>query len=377
MMRILQVNKFYYPYIGGVEKVVQQISEELLNEPEVENEVLACHLQRRDTRMEIRGVKVILAGSLRKLLGMPISPSFRKLFAREANGRDIVDFHMPFPLAAWSLKALKTPETKVVVHYHADIVRQKKLKWAYGPAMERLLSRASAIVVSSPNLRDQSEMLRPFRDKCRVVPFMMSPPDPSVVARKKVDALSKEIGLPSGIPVVLYVGRFVYYKGLPFLLEAMAGVDATLMMVGDGPMKSELQEQARKLGIADRVFWKSGVSDEDLPMHYALGDLFVLPSSATTEAYGIVQMEALVSGLPVINTNLPTGVPWVSKHGDSGLTVPPGDAQALREAICKILTDDELRERFKKGALERAKDFQPDTVRKAIMDVYREVLGAS
>lgn len=371
MIRVLQVNKFYYPYIGGVEKVVQQISEELLKVPVVENSVLACHPNRKDERTTIRGVTATLAGSLRTVLGMPISPSFRRLLAEESSGKDIVDFHMPFPLAAWSLRAV-APGLKLVVHYHSDIVRQKKLKWAYGPAMDRLLRRADAIVVSSPNLRDSSDTLAPFRDKCTVIPFMAAKPE--AFPDQRLQALRSEIGLPAGMPVVLYVGRLVYYKGLQYLMDAMSEVEAALLMVGSGPLEKQLREQAQSLGIGNRVFWRSGVSDEDLPAHYALGDVFVLPSCANTEAYGIVQMEALAAGLPVINTSLPTGVPWVSRHGESGLTVPPADAGALKDALCTLLSDDCLRERLRGGALARAADFEPEVVRKQIMQLYREVV---
>lgn len=376
MIKILQVNKFYYPHVGGVEKVVQQVSEELLKEPGVHNEVLACHAKRKDEHTVIRGVEATLAGSYRTVLGMPISTSFSKLFGRMVGDKDIVDFHMPFPIAAWCASKIKTRRTRVVVHYHADVVRQRKLKWAYEPAFHRLLERADAIVVSSPNLRNTSEMLRPYGDKCHVIPFMMSLPGVGNVPAEKISAIKHDLGMREGMPVVLYVGRFVYYKGLQYLIEAMAGVpNAVLLMVGDGPLKGELVEQSRALGLDKRVFWKSGVSDEDLASYYAVGDLFAFPSSATTEAYGIVQMEALASGLPVINTDLPTGVPWVSKSGESGLTVPPCDAKALQEAIASIVGDPQLMAKFKEGALKRAQDFNPDTVRQATMKLYRHLLS--
>ena len=375
MISVLQVNKFYYPHIGGVEKVVQQLSEEMLKEPGVQNEVLACHTRRQDEKTIIRGVHATLAGSLRTVLGMPISLSFPKLFEGMVKGRDIVDFHMPFPLAAWCLPKIRTRATRVVVHYHADVVRQKKLKWAYEPAFRKLLDRADAIVVSSPNLRSNSEMLRDHQDKCHVIPFMMSLPNVGRITEEQEAALKAEIGIPAKMPVVVYVGRFVYYKGLQYLLEAMVGVpDAALLLVGDGPLKGQLASMARSLGIDKRTFWRSGISDEDLAQYYAVGDLFAFPSSATTEAYGIVQMEALASGLPVVNTNLPTGVPWVSKHGESGLTVPPCDSKSLQDAIGSIISDPELMEKYKAGALKRAEDFKPDAVRQATMKLYRGLL---
>lgn len=372
MIRILQVNKFYYPYIGGVEKVVQQISEELLKVPGVENEVLACHLDTRDKVGTVHGVKVTLAGSIRKLLGMPISPSFPRLLERALVDKDIVDFHMPFPLAAWSLKKLKTFRTRVVVHYHADVVRQRWLKPIYEPAFNRLLERADAIVVSSPNLRNESELLQPYKDKVHVIPFMVSMPNVGKVTPEKAAAVKESLGIPQDMKVVLYVGRFVYYKGLKYLVEAMAGVDAGLLLVGDGPLKAKLAEQAKALGI--RVFWKSGVPDEELANYFAVGDLFAFPSSHTTEAYGIVQMEALATGLPVVNTNLPTGVPWVSKDGETGITVLPEDSEGLRNAINQILGDPELRARFSAAALKRAEDFKPQAICNQIMKLYRGIL---
>lgn len=374
MIRILQVNKFYYPYIGGVEKVVQQLSEEMLKVPGVENEVLACHLSGVDKTGTIRGVHVTLAGSIRKVLGMPVSPSFPRLFERLIREKDIVDFHMPFPLAAWCLGKLKTYGTRVVVHYHSDIVRQRWLRRVYEPAFKRLLDRADAIIVSSPNLRDGSELLRTHKDKCFVIPFMVSLPNVGQVPPVRAAALKEHLGIPAETPVVLYVGRFVYYKGLQYLVEAMAGVDAALLLVGDGPLKGELAQTAQRVGIAQRTFWKSGVADEDLADFYALADLFVLPSSHSTEAYGIVQMEALASGLPVVNTNLPTGVPWVSKDGETGLTVRPLDSEALCNAINQILKNPDLNARFKAAALKRAEDFNPQTICNATMKLYRGLL---
>jgi glycosyltransferase involved in cell wall biosynthesis len=376
VINILQVNKFYYPHIGGVEKVVQQLSEEFLKDPGVSNEVLACHTEKHDRQTIIRGVHATLAGSYRTVLGMPISTSFPKLLAKLSKGKDIVDFHMPFPLAAWCLNKITSRSTRVVVHYHADVVRQRKLKWAYEPAFRKLLDRADAVVVSSPNLRNRSEILKDYRDKCHVIPFMMSLPSVGKVSADQVAMLKRDIGLPQIVPVVLYVGRFVYYKGLEYLIEAMVGVpDAVLLMVGDGPLKAQLSALATTLGIEKRVFWRSGVSDEDLAAYYALGDLFAFPSSATTEAYGIVQMEALASGLPVVNTDLPTGVPWVSRHDESGITVPPCNAKALRDAIGNILSDSELLAKYKDGALKRAEDFKPDAVRQATMKLYRGLLA--
>ncbi|MFQ3588064.1 MAG: glycosyltransferase, partial [Fimbriimonadaceae bacterium] len=287
--------------------------------------------------------------------------------AREA---DLIHFHMPFPLAAWCWPFIPK-RAKVVVLYHSDIVRQKKISFLYHPPLKRLLRRSDAITASSPPMRQNSPILSQFADKTHVIPFMTDPPVPLDAGLEA--ELRRRHGLTEDDAVVLYVGRLVYYKGIMTLLEAWQGVPAKLLIVGDGPMLGEVEETIARLGLAERVILAGRASDHELPHYYRIADLFVLPSIEVSEAYALVQMDALAAGLPVVNTNLPTGVPWVSRDGESGLTVPPKDPDSLREAVSRLLTDSELRSRLAAGALKRAQDFTPEHVLAETLAVYRKI----
>ena len=153
---------------------------------------------------------------------------------------------------------------------------------------------------------------------------------------------------------MLFVGRLVYYKGLEVLLDAMSRCGGSLVIVGEGPLEGALRSLVAGKGLGERVLFAGRVADADLPAFYQACDVFVLPSIARTEAFGVVQIEAMAAGRPVVSTNLPTGVPWVNQDGVSGLVVPPGDAAALGDALHRLLEDVALRQRLGEGALRRA-----------------------
>ncbi len=165
---------------------------------------------------------------------------------------------------------------------------------------------------------------------------------------------------------ILFTGRLVYYKGADVLLEAFARMreNAELFFAGTGALEQELKERAAALGIAERVHFLGRRMTPELRMMFADCDIFVLPSVANSEAFGIVQLEAMVYGKPVINTALPTGVPLVSIGGETGLTVPPSDADALAQAMDTLCADDALRAEY--GAAARARVLSTFDLRKVM-----------
>jgi rhamnosyl/mannosyltransferase len=147
-------------------------------------------------------------------------------------------------------------------------------------------------------------------------------------------------------------------------------------LIGEGPLEPSLRELAAARGIADRVVFAGRVASDDLPAYYHSADLLVLPSTARTEAFGVVQVEAMAAGLPVISTNLPTGVPWVNQDGLSGLVVPPGDVRALSSAITRMTLDDALRVRLSRNAAARAEQvFSQQRMIDAFRDEVERAVG--
>ena len=368
-IKVLQVNKLYAPFIGGVERTVQDIAEGLKDK--VDMKVLACQPKGSTTVEVINGVEVTKAGSLGIYWSMPVSLSFPFLLAKMSRDADIIHFHFPFPLGDFSYLLLGARGKKIVVTYHCDIVRQKKALILYKPFLFKFLSIADRILVTSPNILQSSKYLTPFKDKCVVVPLSIP-----IEEYTRIDQ-TFDVGISQGEKIVLFVGRLSYYKGVEYLIEAMQWIDAKLLIIGDGELRNVLEEKTFSLGLNKKVNFLGKVPDQLLRYCYQICDVFVLPSIELSEAFGIVQMEAMAYGKPVVNTNLPTGVPFVSVHGETGLTVPPRDSIALANAVNKILEDEKLAKTFSQNAIRRVNEkFSRKRMLEQIYSIYNELMSS-
>ena len=144
------------------------------------------------------------------------------------------------------------------------------------------------------------------------------------------------------------------------------------MIVGDGPLADALRARAANLGINKRLRWLGSIADDDLVGAFSSADLFVLASVARSEAFGLVQVEAMAAGVPVVSTRLGTSVDVVNVDGVSGLLVRPRDPSELAAAIEKIASDRDLRQRLSNGALERAQDFSESRLVRRYRELYEE-----
>ena len=229
-------------------------------------------------------------------------------------------------------------------------------------------------MTSSPNMIDGSEFLAPRSEKCRVVPFGL--PAERLTATPDIGRRAAELrAAHPGRKIILFVGRLVYYKGVDVLVRAAAGLDADLVLIGRGPLESNLRELATALGAAQSVTFLPPQDEDELSAWYHAADVFCLPSVARSEAFGLVQIEAHAAGTPVVSTNLPTGVPYANLHEVTGLIVPPGDAPALRAARSRLLSDDDLRVRLGRQAQERAlREFTIPRMVAGALEVYAEAI---
>jgi rhamnosyl/mannosyltransferase len=364
-MRVLQLGKFYDPYVGGMETVLKEICESLADE--VDFQVLVANT-RWSTEHEMRTVPVTRVASMGKLFSCSMAPSF-PLWARRFDP-DLIHVHLPNPLA--ELSALMADrDIPVVAHFHSDIVRQRNLLKLYGPFLDAFYQRANCIVVPTPRHIRISRFVSKHREKCKVVPYGIHVDrfELNDDGCRKVDALRNEM------PTVLCVGRLVTYKGVEFLIRALEGIKARLWIVGSGPLEASLKNLAQEKGIADRVEFLGQVSDDDLVAYYHACDVFVLPSITNAEMFGVVQLEAMACRKPVISTNLPTGVPWVNQHGQTGYVVAPRNAEELGRAIQRLVRDPQLREDMGEAGRERVEQhFTSTRMAEAMLEVYQEML---
>jgi glycosyltransferase involved in cell wall biosynthesis len=369
-MKVLHVGKYFPPVPGGMERVLQLLCEG--ERREVDSRVLVASTD-RTTRREVRnGVPVTRAGSLAMIGSVGLSPAL-PLELRRADP-DLTVVHEPNPIALVSdfVTARRGP---LIVYFHSEVVRAEwKYRLLYRPFLRRVLDRAVRIIVASPSMAEGAEQLEAHRGKCVVIPYGIDPaplaPTPALLARAA--AWRAELGTP----LVLFVGRLVPYKGVDVLLRATATLDASLVVVGDGPLRGPLEAQARAARY-DRVAFAGTVADAELAALYHAADVIVLPSVTRAEAFGMVQIEAMACGKPVVSTSVPSGVPWVNQHGETGLVVEPGNADALSGAIRRLLDDPALRKRLGAAGQRRvAEEFTAARMAQRTVALYRDVLGS-
>ena len=234
----------------------------------------------------------------------------------------------------------------------------------------RSYRQADRIVALTHGVADDFLTLYPELGERVQVIYNAGMDDSVVLARQE------PIDVPPGPPLIVACGRLFEQKGYPILLEAIHTVvqsrPVRLWVLGEGPLRGELENQAEALGIAEQVTFLGFQSN---PYGYmAAADLFVL--SSHYEGFANVVVEALASGAPVVSTDCPHGPGEILSHGETGLLVPPGDPKALAEAILVALGDSELREQFRRAGPARAERFHADVIAREYAAMFRSVVGA-
>jgi glycosyltransferase involved in cell wall biosynthesis len=372
-LKVLQVYKDYYPpVVGGVEGHINLLANGL-RERGIRVEVLVSNTRTKLDILNINGIKVFKVPQLGRFASAPLNPSLPYWVRKLGRKADIIHFHFPNPTGEVA-SLIVGLNKKIVVTYHSDIIRQARLVKLYAPLLRCFLRKSAAIIATSPIYIQSSEVLREFRDKCRVIPFGI---DLDRFWRNgDLQRKSERVRRSYQPPVVLFIGRFRYYKGLYILLEAMKRVPGSLLLIGIGPMEKELKQRvAMDPDLRRKVFFLGECSDEEVVAYLKACDVFVLPSIFRSEAFGIVLLEAMACGKPVISTELGTGTSFVNQHGKTGLVVPPNDPKSLAEAMNYLFADPELRERLGKGARERVETyFCLDRMVKDVIRTYEDVL---
>ncbi len=364
---ILQVGKFWAPHYGGIETHLRELCMGLSSVVDVD--VLVSNTNREYVQENDGDIRVTRIPTFARVASAPLSPSLLRML-RESPA-DLVHLHLPNPPAVIAY-LLSGHRGKLVVSVLSDIVRQKWIAKILNPTLSALLHRADAIISLSPNHVEHSPVLRHFPEKCHVIPHGIAyenydHADPVQVAGIR----NRYRG-----PIVLAVGRMVYYKGFEYLVRAMRKIDAHLLLIGDGPMREELELMAITAGVRNKISFLGNVAD--LVPYYHACDVFALPSIARSEAFGIVQLEAMACGKPVVNTQLPSGVPWVSQNSVTGITVPPCDSDALAEAVSLLIAQPALAARYGQAARKRVEEeFATERMLARTLSLYSRVLGIS
>lgn len=370
MPHVVHVYKDYWPPIlGGIERTVHWLA----NGSRARGWDVTVLVNSRDAttrHREHQGVRIIEVGAWARAWSAPLSPAFpfwlRRLKA------DVWHFHVPNPTGDVSY-LLARPRGRVVATYHSDIVRQRWALHVYGPVLRAFLRRCDTIMPTSPRLIDSSPFLGPMRDRCVPVPLGM----PLGRFARTMESGQRARAIKAtykGYPLVVFVGKLRYYKGLQFLVSAMRGLpNVRALLIGEGPEGEKLQRLAAELNVADRIHFLGELPDDEVVAHLHAADVFAMPSHLPSEAFGLAQVEAMAAGLPVVCCDLPTGVPFVNQHGITGLVVPPADDEALAAAIGELLSDNARRLAMGEAALRRAHDeFSVERMIERVHTVYEK-----
>lgn len=376
-LRSLQLTKFYPPINGGIETAVRDIADGLTAR-NWRVEILCANVV-RETVIESGTIPVTRVASWGQVASTSMTPSLISWLRRLQRDHQVVHVHLPNPMANLALW-LTRPEAKLVVHWHSDIVKQKNLLKLYAPLQNWLLHRADAIIATSPPYAETSPWLQAFRHKVHAVPLCVQDVgkqgDPTV---RRERAASLRAKYP-GKKIIFALGRMTYYKGFDVLIEAasLLNDDVIVLIGGGGELLPSLREKVVAAGIGDRVHLLGRVEDEDLPSYYEAADIFCLPSLMRSEAFGLVMLEAMSFGRPVVATDIiGSGVPWVNVDGETGLNAKPGDAASLAAALRRVLDDPALARSLGEGGRRRYENqFTIEKMTDALLGVYAH-LGLS
>ena len=380
-MRILQLGKFY-PIEGGVEKVMWDLTDGI-SRRRIECDMLCAVLSENVDWLTSIGLRqrwvermmefneygrCICVLARRKVASTMISPAMVMWLRKHCREYDIIHVHHPDPMACVALR-LSGYKGKVVLHWHSDILKQEGLLLdLYKPFQKWLINRADIILGTSPVYVKESPWLQDVQDKVSFLPIGIE------------DNLRKSpVHTAKATKVVFSLGRLVEYKGFEYLIEAAGYLPDNYRVVigGGGPLREDLEEKIMDANLSGKVKLMGLIPPDELADMYNGCDVFVLSSVMKTEAFGIVQIEAMSCGKPVVSTRIPgSGVSWVNENGVSGLTVPVRDARALADAVVAVCEDKERYNEYCKRARERYETkFSFRTMVDGALEIYDRLLG--
>jgi glycosyltransferase involved in cell wall biosynthesis len=374
-LRITHLGKYFHPAKGGIERAVRSLAHAQAKVGCSVRVICIDHERGRPTRVERDGpVEIVRVGRAASFCKIDHCPDLTRVL-RDCEA-DLLHLHTPNPTMILALMLSGDCRPLVVTHY-SDVVKQRLRRLLFSPIERACYDRARLVLsVSSPYVSGSS-VLRRYSDRVAVLPIGLELApflNPAPEVREHGDRLKR---LYPG-PLWFFCGRLVYYKGLETALMALRSVPGTLLIVGDGPARGRLERLKARLDLKDRVRFLGKVPrDEDLTAYYLASEAFWFPSNARSEAYGLVQVEAMASGCPVINTAIPhSGVPWVSRHEETGLTVPVDDPVAFAAAALRLLNEPGLRDRLAAGARARAiSEFHCDAMGSRSKELYFDTLS--
>lgn len=361
-MKVLHIYKTYYPdSIGGVERSIKNI----INGTRaygLHSNVLSTYKKKASRYISFR--------QNFEISSMPVSLSLIFNFKKIIKEFDILHYHYPWPFMDF-LHLLLNIKKPSLITYHSDIVRQKRLKILYNPLRTLFFSKVNKIVCSSKNYLNSSKDLQKFKNKTTVIPFGIKKSD-YFIEKKKLKIFKTKYGSN----FVIFIGVLRYYKGLNYLIDAIAQTNHKLLIVGNGKIYDEIQTYIKKKSNNIKIL--RNISDSQLPYLIKLSKCLVLPSHLRSEAFGFSLLEGLMFGKPLISCDIKTGTSFININNLTGYVVKPKSSIKIKNALNKIFTNCSERNKFEKNSIRRFNQyFTQKKMAKSYVKLYRSILNKS
>ena len=371
-MTILHISKYYYPDLGGIETVAMYLAEGMTA---YRNVVICFATDGMYSEEDIHGVKVYRVPANFSFMSQDVAFSYRKILRQvlQAERPDAVHVHCPNPFVYPLVCSCVSKDTKVVLHWHSDILAKGLMYHLIKPFETAILRRADIIISTSPNYIPDSKPLQQFIDKVRVAQngLITERFDLQKGDEEKIREIRDHY---KGKKIVFNCGRHIPYKGLDNLIKADAYIkgDCVILIGGKGPIDKEL----KAIPCSDRVRFLGRLLDDTLRQYLYAADIFAFPSNTKAEAFGIALAEAMYCRCaPVSHAIEGSGVNWVSVDKETGIVVPLNDVKALADAIDTLIADDDLRLRYAEAARQRIQEnFTREKAVAVMNSIYDELL---
>ena len=366
-MKILQIGKFFPPYLsGGIESTSYKLHQ-IMNESGVDMDFLGFLPKKYED--DVFENKVFLCKTNIYKFSTPISFSFIRKYREIKENYDIIYVNLPNPMANLAISLFPPKKAKIILCWHSDVIKQKFLLFFYRPLIINLLKKTTYVTAPTQIHLDESDFSMYFEGKKRVLPLLQNYP-------LKVNCFSS---FESGgrKKVILGVGRLVYYKGFSTLLSAANEIsdECEIHIAGDGPLREELEKFIKDNKLENKVKLLGRISDEELAKEYEKAFLFAFPSNSRAEMLGLVQYEAFSYAKPIVSCSIPrSGAITINKDGKTGYIVPINNPIAFAEKINILANNKDIYENFSRNVIEELNTFNNSEKIEAYMSCFKEVL---